>query len=49
MNKLLSIGEALIDMIPEQVNAGIAEVQKFQPIVGGAPANVCGAFVKLGG
>ena len=49
MNKLLSIGEALIDMIPEQVNAGIAEVEKFQPIVGGAPANVCGAFVKLGG
>lgn len=49
MNKLLSVGEALIDMIPEQVNAGIAEVEKFQPIVGGAPANVCGAFVKLGG
>lgn len=49
MNKLLSIGEALIDMIPEQVNKGIAEVEKFQPIVGGAPANVCGAFVKLGG
>ena len=49
MNKLLSIGEALIDMIPEQVNKRIAEVEKFQPIVGGAPANVCGAFVKLGG
>lgn len=49
MNKLLAIGEALIDMIPEQVNVGISEVQKFQPIVGGAPANVCGAFVKLGG
>lgn len=49
MNKLLSIGEALIDMIPEQVNVGIMDVEKFQPIVGGAPANVCGAFVKLGG
>jgi len=49
MKKLLAIGEALIDMIPEQVNMGIAEVEKFQPIVGGAPANVCGAFVKLGG
>ena len=49
MNRLLAIGEALIDMIPEQVNMGIAEVEKFQPIVGGAPANVCGAFVKLGG
>lgn len=49
MNKLLSIGEALIDMIPEQVNAGIKDVESFRPIVGGAPANVCGAFVKLGG
>jgi len=49
MNKLLAIGEALIDMLPEQVNAGVAEVVSFQPIVGGAPANVCGAFVKLGG
>lgn len=49
MKKLLAIGEALIDMIPEQVNCGIADVEKFQPAVGGAPANVCGAFVKLGG
>lgn len=49
MKKLLSIGEALIDMIPGQVNVGIKEVETFQPIVGGAPANVCGAFVKLGG
>lgn len=49
MNKLLAIGEALIDMIPQQVNVGIQEVNGFQPIVGGAPANVCGAFVKLGG
>ena len=49
MKKLLSIGEALIDMIPGQVNVGIKDVETFQPIVGGAPANVCGAFVKLGG
>ena len=49
MNKLLSIGEALIDMIPGQVNVGVSNVDTFQPIVGGAPANVCGAFVKLGG
>ena len=49
MKKLLAIGEAIIDMIPEQVGVGIAEVEKFQPTVGGAPANVCGAFVKLGG
>ena len=49
MNKLLSIGEALIDFIPEQSEVGIKDVQRFLPIVGGAPANVCGAFVKLGG
>lgn len=49
MNKLLSIGEALIDFIPEQVGIGMKDVESFAPIVGGAPANVCGAFVKLGG
>ena len=49
MNKLLSIGEALIDFIPEQSEVGIKDMQRFLPIVGGAPANVCGAFVKLGG
>ena len=49
MRKLLAIGEALIDFIPEQTNVGIKDVTGFSPIVGGAPANVCGAFVKLGG
>lgn len=49
MKKLLAIGEALIDFIPEQTNVGIKDVEGFSPIVGGAPANVCGAFVKLGG
>ena len=46
---LLSIGEALIDFIPEQVGCHFSEVQGFHPAVGGAPANVCGAFVRLGG
>lgn len=49
MNRLFSIGEALIDFIPEQINRRIADVEGFRPAVGGAPANVCGAFVKLGG
>ncbi|MGN0304906.1 MAG: carbohydrate kinase [Lachnospiraceae bacterium] len=49
MKKLLAIGEALIDFIPGQTNVGIKDVSNFLPIVGGAPANVCGAFVKLGG
>ena len=48
-NKLISIGEALIDFIPQQVGVGLKEVQGFSPKVGGAPANVCGAFSKLGG
>ncbi|MGI6011537.1 MAG: carbohydrate kinase family protein [Ruminococcus sp.] len=48
-NTLLAIGEALIDFIPGQTGKKIKEVSEFQPIVGGAPANVCGAFVKLGG
>lgn len=49
MSYLMAIGEALIDFIPEQSGRGIKDVEGFAPIVGGAPANVCGAFVKLGG
>ena len=48
MKKLLAIGEALIDFIPEEVNKPLKDVCGFQPAVGGAPANVCGAFSKLG-
>ncbi len=46
---LYAIGEALIDMIPSQSGCDFAQVPAFSPRVGGAPANVCGAFVKLGG
>lgn len=49
MKKLIAIGEALIDFIPSQSGCGIKDVKQFSPIVGGAPANVCGAFTKLGG
>ncbi|BBF43368.1 fructokinase [Lachnospiraceae bacterium KM106-2] len=49
MSKLLAIGEALIDFIPGQTGRKIKEVEDFKPVVGGAPANVCGAFTKLGG
>ncbi|MGI6005938.1 MAG: carbohydrate kinase family protein [Ruminococcus sp.] len=48
-NVLLAIGEALIDFIPGQTGKKIKDVSDFRPVVGGAPANVCGAFVKLGG
>ncbi len=49
MKRLLAIGEALIDFIPEETGKELKNVGGFRPAVGGAPANVCGAFVKLGG
>ena len=49
MKKLFAIGEALIDFIPQNTGVGIAQVEAFAPHVGGAPANVCAAYHKLGG
>ncbi len=49
MKRLLAIGEALIDWIPAESGRPIRHVSSFQPKVGGAPANVVGAYVKLGG
>lgn len=49
MKRLFAIGEALIDFIPNESGKSLKEVSAFQPAVGGAPANVCGAFQKLGG
>lgn len=49
MKKLVAIGEALIDFIPNEAGMAIKDVTAFKPVVGGAPANVCGAFTKLGG
>lgn len=48
-NTLVAIGEALIDMMPDKRACDFDEVTAFMPKVGGAPANVCGAFVRLGG
>ncbi len=48
-NTLVAIGEALIDFIPDKTGCDFSEVTAFAPKVGGAPANVCGAFTKLGG
>lgn len=48
-SRLISIGEALIDFIPNKTGCAIDEVTSFEAKVGGAPANVCGAFAKLGG
>ncbi len=49
MERLIAIGEALIDFIPSESGLGIEKVKSFEPKVGGAPANVCAAFTKLGG
>lgn len=47
--KLYAIGEALIDFIPQESCRPMKDVLGFCPKVGGAPANVCGAFTRLGG
>lgn len=48
MSKLIAIGEALIDFIPNETGKQIKEVGAFVPKVGGAPTNVCGVFAKMG-
>ena len=48
-NTLIAIGEALIDFIPDKRGCSFDEVTAFAPKLGGAPANVCGAYAKLGG
>lgn len=48
-NTLFAIGEALIDFIPSETGCDFDNVKSFLPKVGGAPANVLGAFAKLGG
>lgn len=46
---LIAIGEALIDFIPDNRDCDFDEITAFSPKIGGAPANVCGAYAKLGG
>ena len=50
MSKVLAaIGEALIDFIPDKSGCAFDDVTAFAPKIGGAPANVCAAFARLGG
>ncbi|GLX78696.1 fructokinase [Thalassotalea insulae] len=44
MFSLLSFGEALVDFLPDNI-----EATSYTPLAGGAPANVAVAFAKLGG
>lgn len=48
-NTLFAIGEALIDFIPNKIGCDFSKVDAFSPKIGGAPANVLGAYAKLGG
>lgn len=47
--ELIAIGEALIDFVPKEKGCSFGSVSAFEPKVGGAPANACGAYAVLGG
>ena len=49
MKKVIAIGELIVDMISLEKGKSLKKASSFQKAAGGAPANVCGAFVKLGG
>lgn len=49
MYKAISMGEALIDFIPNKKGCSLTEVEGFTRVAGGAPANVSAAICKLGG
>ena len=49
MKKFISIGEALIDFIPNIKGEKLKNVDGFKRVAGGAPSNVAGAVAKLGG
>jgi len=47
-NKLIAIGELLIDFIPNEKGRKLKDVQSFIRVAGGAPANVCVCVSQLG-
>lgn len=49
MKTVVSIGELLIDFIPQQRGCSLDEVTHFERAAGGAPANVALAVARLGG
>lgn len=48
MPDVISIGEALIDFVPGQVDCLLQEVSDFHRAAGGAPANVAVGLARLG-
>ena len=49
MKKIISIGEALIDFIPNEKGVSLKDVENFLRVAGGAPLNVAATVAKLGG
>lgn len=49
MKSVISIGEALIDFIPNQKGCALKSVDGFKRVCGGAPTNVSAVVSKLGG
>ena len=49
MKKVISIGEALIDFIPQEKGVALKNVSNFLRVAGGAPLNVAATVAKLGG
>lgn len=48
MARIFTIGEMLIDFIPNKINTGLKNVDSFTKLPGGAPANVAVCASKLG-
>lgn len=48
MSQLISIGEMLIDFIPQEKGVGLSDVSSFEKAPGGAPANVAAAVSRYG-
>ncbi|ACL70743.1 PfkB family carbohydrate kinase [Halothermothrix orenii] len=48
MPEVITMGEALIDFVPRQVNCALHEVSDFHRAAGGAPANVAVGVARLG-
>lgn len=49
MKHLVSMGELLIDFMPLEKSTRLENVKHFIKMAGGAPANVCACYAKLGG
>ncbi|NLZ37900.1 MAG: carbohydrate kinase [Clostridiales bacterium] len=49
MKRIVCIGEALIDFIPDRSGVYMKDVENFRRVCGGGPANVAAAIARLGG